>query len=360
MFQRIIILSLTVLSVSGALLGANKCTWGPKHWCASINNAKTCGTGSEKYCRDNVWVGNHPLAKMTRPIPEMMPEVPQKYAFDPELDEALIKPKKLTEEEKAKAMGRMMNPFVGEYTEHKVGGNCALCELIVKEAFSKLKENATEESLIDDMDKLCDILPSSVEDSCRQFVEEYGREFWEAFVNNVDVHTLCSYIGLCASEFLAIVKRDNVMVQFLSKNIEGIGCDTCSAVMGLVQKEALANEKLLEGLLDQTCSIIPVDQATCQDTVNGMFEALISLFSSYSPEELCQMVSLCPKMEAILLGLGPAKMGQVGQTGPAAPKMMLGEDDSCQNGPGYWCASPENAIECNMEEYCKKESPIVF
>ena len=41
-------------------------------------------------------------------------------------------------------------------------------------------------------------------------------------------------------------------------------------------------------------------------------------------------------------------MGQVGQTGPAAPKMMLGQDDSCQNGPGYWCASPENAIECNV------------
>ena len=45
-------------------------------------------------------------------------------------------------------------------------------------------------------------------------------------------------------------------------------------------------QKLLESLLDQTCSILPVDQSTCQDTVNGMFEALISLFESYKPDEV--------------------------------------------------------------------------
>ena len=38
------------------------------------------------------------------------------------------------------------------------------------------------------------------------------------------------------------MKQDNVMANFLAKNVEGIGCDTCSAVMGLVQKETLANE----------------------------------------------------------------------------------------------------------------------
>ena len=43
------------------------------------------------------------------------------------------------------------------------------------------------------------------------------------------------------------MKEGNVMAHFLSKNVAGIGCDTCSAVMGLVQKEALANEvKLIE------------------------------------------------------------------------------------------------------------------
>ena len=45
-------------------------------------------------------------------------------------------------------------------------------------------------------------------------------------------------------------------------------------------------QKQLEALLDEICTTLPVDQTTCDDTVNGMFEALISLFESYKPEEV--------------------------------------------------------------------------
>lgn len=360
MIYRILILSLAIISASGVLLGANKCTRGPGHWCASISNAKSCGAGSEKFCREKVWVGDHPLAKMTRPIPEEKVELPVRQEVNYEEAEPLIQPRKLTEEDRAKAMGRMMNPFVGQYTDQQVGGNCAICQLVAKEVISKLKNNATEQQIIDDMDKLCDYMPSSISESCRDFVDEYGKSFWDAFIENVSVKDLCTYIGLCSSEFLSIVKEKNVMAHFLSKNVEGVECDTCSAVMGLVQKEAAANEKMIEGLLDEICSTLPISQDTCDDTVNGMFEALISLFESYKPEELCQMVGLCPSLFETLMGPGPVELGQVGQTGPAAPETMLGEDDSCQNGPGYWCASPENARECKMEEFCKTESPIVF
>jgi len=362
MIYRVLILSLVYISVSGVLLGANKCTRGPAHWCSSINNAKACGMGSMKYCRDKVWIGNHPLAQMTNPIPEDIDDedVADDDEFYAEEAEPLIRRKDLSEQQKAEKMAKAIDPYVGQYTEHKLGGNCALCELVVKELVSKLKDNATEEQLIEDMDKLCDLVPGHLSDSCRQFVDEYGKEFWEAFIANVDTRQICSYIGLCSQEFLSIVKQNNVMANFLAKNVEGIGCDTCTAVMGLVQKEVLANEKMIESLLDQTCTILPIDQQTCDDTVNGMFEALVNLFESYKPDELCQMLGLCQSMMDTLIGLGPVQMGQVGQTGPAAPNAILGKDNSCQNGPSYWCASPENARECKMEEYCKRESPIVF
>ena len=107
------------LPVSGVLLGANKCTRGPSHWCASIQNAKSCGAGSEKYCRDKVWVGNHPLAAMTKPIPEKL--VPQKEIL-PEEAEPMFRRKPMTEQEKSRAMGKIMNPVVGQYTDQKNGG----------------------------------------------------------------------------------------------------------------------------------------------------------------------------------------------------------------------------------------------
>jgi len=340
MIYRAVVLALFAFTVSEAqaVLGANKCTFGPAHWCASLENAKACGKGSQEFCRQKVWVGSHPLANWA--------------------EEKVAKPKELTEEQKEKIKNKMVNKMMGGYTEHKVGGNCQLCELIAREAFSKLKNNATEDEIIGDMEKLCDIIPSSYEESCRNFVEEYGKEFWEAFINNVDVHDLCTYLGLCSAEFLSIVKVNNVMGKVLAKNVAGIECDTCSAVMGLVQKEVLQNEEALEGLLDEICSTLPVDQSQCDDTINGMFEALVSLFESYTTTELCQMIGMCSSMMDTLLGPGPVALGQDGQTAGAA---LLGQDDSCQNGPAYWCASPENAKECQMEQYCKEQADaLVF
>merc|ERR1711931_278789 len=38
------------LLMSRALLGNNKCTWGPAHWCATKSNAAACGKGAEAHC----------------------------------------------------------------------------------------------------------------------------------------------------------------------------------------------------------------------------------------------------------------------------------------------------------------------
>ena len=78
-----------------------------------------------KYCRDKVWIGNHPLAKMTQPIPEDIDaeeEVADADEFYPEEAEPLIRRKDLSEEQKAKKMAKAIDPYVSQYTEHKVGG----------------------------------------------------------------------------------------------------------------------------------------------------------------------------------------------------------------------------------------------
>ena len=59
----------------------------------------------------------------------------------------------------------------------------------------------------------------------------------------------------------------------------------------------LPPQKMIESLLDQTCTILPIDQQTCDDTVNGMFEALVNLFESYKPDEV---LSLCVNFYIIL------------------------------------------------------------
>ena len=49
------------------------------------------------------------------------------------------------------------------------------------------------------------------------------------------------------------------------------------------------------------------------------------------PKFICEKVGLCP-----------------------AKKMPLLGDSKCTYGPSYWCASRDNAVECNAEEHCEK------
>jgi len=362
MISRILLLSAIVATAAAVrLLGADECTWGPSHWCASLENAKKC-SGSEEFCRKKVWVGNHPLAYLTKPIPEDA-KPPAKHMPNK------VFPSMMKVLQPAKALAA---PMVAEpLTRSKVGGNCAICELVLKEILSKLATNATEEEVVEALEGLCAYGPASYVDECKAFVEEYGKEFYDEFIANVNAHDLCALMGLCSEEFMSIVKEKKLVAVMLNKNIRGIECDTCESVMALVQKELQDNEKAIEAMLDEICSSIPVDVNTCDQMVNSMFEAAVSLAESYSAEELCQMVGLCKaSLEDMLKGVGPVEFGQVGQTGIASPEAVLeaqtdtdvlGTDDSCENGPGFWCASVENAKLCGMEEFCEnQEAPIVF
>jgi len=277
MYTAVFLLSL-LLAVLGdmpsedlPLLGAKKCTWGPSYWCDSLENAKECGGGSEQHCREKVWIGDHPLAdKLTKPIPE----------------EAV---------ENFKA-------------------NCALCELIGNKIFEKLTNNATEEEVIEEMELVCDILPSSYKDTCMEYVEEYGKIFYEAFVETADVHEICVMLGLCSAEFMRIVETTQLLPALMSGGVQDIPCDACQSLTALVQKEVLANEADIEALLDEVCAILPVDQKECDEAVNQMFDAAVQFFENYTPLELCQLAGVCENNLAdSVFGVGPVEFGQEGQ-----------------------------------------------
>jgi len=304
MITRVCLIALFLGVTSGVLLGSDRCTWGPAYWCESVENVKECGKSTLDHCRNKVWVGDHPLAGMTDPI------------FEDE--------------------------------ENKVeGSSCTICELIGEQIFEKLKNNATEEEILVELESVCGYFPNP--DTCKNYVEVYGKMFLDAFVNDVDVKEVCTVMGLCSEEFQSIMRQATLMSALLSKNVGDIGCDTCISLAGLVQKEVLANEKEIETMLDQVCSVVPVDQNECDSFVNSAFETAISLFESYKAKELCQMAGLCQAGAddaGSLLGVGPVDIS--GSTN------LLGKDDDCENGPSFWCSSEENAKKCNMVDFCKK------
>lgn len=45
-----------------SMVGVEKCTYGPSHWCANEANAKNCGGGAVRFCQEKVWLGKAPKA----------------------------------------------------------------------------------------------------------------------------------------------------------------------------------------------------------------------------------------------------------------------------------------------------------
>lgn len=48
------------LHTSHELVGSEKCTFGPSHWCKNEKNAKRCGNGALKFCQQKVWLNTKP------------------------------------------------------------------------------------------------------------------------------------------------------------------------------------------------------------------------------------------------------------------------------------------------------------
>ncbi|XP_065833450.1 prosaposin-like [Oscarella lobularis] len=73
---------------------------------------------------------------------------------------------------------------------------CGLCEKVVGELQSLLKNNSTEEAVIDALNKVCNLMPSSISSECSQLVNTYVKEIIGVFVEE-SAEELCSLVSLC-------------------------------------------------------------------------------------------------------------------------------------------------------------------
>ena len=73
---------------------------------------------------------------------------------------------------------------------------CGLCEKVVGELQRLLKNNSTEEAVIDALNKVCNLMPSSISSECSQLVNTYVKEIIGVFVEE-SAEELCSLVSLC-------------------------------------------------------------------------------------------------------------------------------------------------------------------
>uniref|UniRef100_H2ZIM4 Prosaposin n=1 Tax=Ciona savignyi TaxID=51511 RepID=H2ZIM4_CIOSA len=203
---------------------------------------------------------------------------------------------------------------------------CDLCKLVAEQLDNLLTNNSTEAEIVAAVEKVCTILPSSVEVECRQLIDQYGSVIINLLAQEVTPSKLCDALGLCTSFKTAAFKSGN-----------GELCDVCKLIIQFLDQQIGSNatSKEVETALDQICAQLPASfKQTCDDFVMQYAPEILKMLDNIAdPDYICLHLDLCP--------------------GKAAHQTLIGANP-CTFGPSYWCKNQQTAVECNAVSHCEK------
>merc|ERR1711868_19276 len=257
---------------------------------------------------------------------------------------------------------------------------CELCKMAVAKVNEFISDPDNDGKVLDALEEMCDHLPSDYSDQCKAIVEMYGPQLIKLVEAQLAPQAICGALGLCAGYDKTIPSRcqepksvgmcraliKSVYYNAAEKSCQEFnygGCggnnnrfesmeqcqDQCHNALGLdvcgdcklaityldTYLEDDANEQDIIHALEQVCDQVPTSyKMECDDIIDTYGTEILKYADQImDPKFVCEKVGLCPA---------------------SVKKMALLGDSKCTYGPSYWCASRENAVECNAEEHCEK------
>jgi len=183
-----------------------------------------------------------------------------------------------------------------QLTGPKAGGACALCEFVVSKLDNWLGENSTETAIVNAVESVCSVLPSTLTADCDAMISAYGPELIQMFINKEQPDVMCKQLALCASEKPRFIVKKHAPIP-VRKSEADSGCALCEFIMSEVEDVLAANatQAEIEAALDNACNILPKTlTAMCVAFVNQYADAIIQLLlNKEPPSTICTQLGLC-------------------------------------------------------------------
>ncbi|XP_064387394.1 uncharacterized protein LOC135335773 isoform X2 [Halichondria panicea] len=180
---------------------------------------------------------------------------------------------------------------VSKVSSPKAGVGCILCEFVIKEVDSLIGNNNTEAAITSALEKVCSILPKTIQTECVSLVDQYADEIIQALVNGLSPDQVCTTIKLCTS------------VSKVSSPKAGVGCILCEFVIKEVDSLIGNNntEAAITSALEKVCSILPKTiQTECVSLVDQYADEIIqALVDGLSPDQVCTTIKLCTSVSKV-------------------------------------------------------------
>ncbi|NWI98954.1 SAP protein, partial [Crypturellus undulatus] len=244
---------------------------------------------------------------------------------------------------------------------------CDVCQVVVRTAESLLENNVTEEQLVNDIEKVCYLLPHSVIGQCKDFVDSYGKAVVIMLLEATDPQAICTLLRFCPKAPTGTGGQGAPGA--LERLSAGAFCNVCQIVITYFDNELLKNETLAElsDMLDKGCELLPPPLTgkvctspaltqLCPGTaalltapVSLQCEALVMQYEPAAVRLLVQMMDpnfVCTKLRACD---SPEE-----EEDEEDEEEERGDSDPCAQGPEYWCQSVATAVACDALEHCEQ------
>ncbi|XP_018934839.1 prosaposin isoform X1 [Cyprinus carpio] len=205
---------------------------------------------------------------------------------------------------------------------------CAICEFVMKEIEDKVQDHTSEEEIVQAVETICDILPSTLTPQCKDLIETYGQAIIELLVQEADPKTICTFLALCNGV-------SHVSVMDKQRFEAGGFCDVCKMAVryvdGILEQNATQAE--IEDAVLKVCNFLPdAVRDECNQLIEQYEPLLVQLLlQTLDPDFVCMKLGACPEAVQRLLGL-----------------------EQCSWGPAYWCKNVETASRCNALDHCRR------
>ncbi|KAJ0066714.1 hypothetical protein NL108_002344, partial [Boleophthalmus pectinirostris] len=164
--------------------------------------------------------------------------------------------------------------------------SCAICEFVMKQLESMLEDQTTEEEVIQAVEKVCTLLPSTLTAQCKDMIETYGQAIIELLVQQADPKTVCSVLGLCSGysgKYIAALDQTRFKA--------GGYCDVCKLAVNYIDGilEQNATEAQIEEAVKKACNFLPASlQPECNQLVEQYEPVLVELLlQMMDPDFVC-------------------------------------------------------------------------
>uniref|UniRef100_A0A2P2HY13 Pulmonary surfactant-associated protein B n=1 Tax=Hirondellea gigas TaxID=1518452 RepID=A0A2P2HY13_9CRUS len=213
---------------------------------------------------------------------------------------------------------------------------CVVCEFVLATVQKLVLDNNThiKAEIEKAVEQVCMLFPSTLQEDCLGFVEQYGESLVDLLVNGLEPEMICRELHLCKQPNLyglphAIVTRAVAADEPTTAVSDERRCLICTAVVTTYKgssRDSGGDAATITAAVENVCSALTgQEQQLCSSMdVSSAVEG-----STSSSTAICATLGYCPR-----------------------PQHLIGSE-KCTWGPSYWCQSQLHSQSCGATAHCQ-------